>query len=80
MEVSYTRHARAQMARRLITASDVESALRRPTGSPEPGLPGTIWIRGMAEGGRILRVCVSVENRYHVITAAWPGQTGGFAK
>lgn len=80
MEISYTRHAREQMERRQITPGDVESALRRQTGNPEPGLPGTIWIRGMAAGGRILRVCVGVENRYHVITAAWPSQTGGLVK
>ncbi len=60
------------MQRRAITPLDVESALKRTFGPPEPGLPGTIWIVGMAAGGRLLRVCVPVGNRYRVITAAWP--------
>ena len=72
MVISYSRHALAQMRRRLITQDDVESALRRPIGEPEPGQPGTIWIRGIAAGGRMLRVCVPVGDRYYVITAAWP--------
>lgn len=59
---------------------DVESALERQYGDPEPGTPGTIWITGMAAGGRILRVCVQVHNRSYVITVAWPEQQGGFIR
>jgi len=61
------------MAKRVITEQDVESALRRRVGNPEPGEPGTIWLRGYAAGGRILKVCVPMDDQEYVITAAWPG-------
>ena len=68
------------MEQRGITSLDVEAALERQYGDPEPGTPGTIWITGMAAGGRILRVCVQAGERYHVITAAWPEEQGGFIR
>lgn len=80
MKVSYTRHALARMEQRGITRLDVETALARQFDPPEPGLPGTIWITGMAAGGKILRVCLPVGNHYHVITAAWPDPQGGYTE
>lgn len=71
--VIYSQHARDQMAKRGITETDVEMALRHPIGSPLPGEPGTIWIKGHAPAGRILKVCVRLTDRDFVITAAWPG-------
>jgi hypothetical protein len=70
--VEFSDHARKKMAERGITEEDVEAALRRRIGDPEPGQPGTIWIRGYAAGSRILRVCVPVANQEFVVTAAWP--------
>lgn len=61
------------MAERGITERDVETALQRPIGQPEPGEPGTIWIRGYAAGSRILKVCVPTTDQDFVITTAWPG-------
>jgi hypothetical protein len=58
------------MARRGITDADVEQALRQRFGNPSPGEPGTIWIHGHA-GGRILKVCVPMDDQEFVITAAW---------
>ena len=69
----YSRHAEEKMEGRGVAKADVETALRRPIGDPEPGQPGTIWIRGHAPGGRILKVCVRVAEQDFVITAAWPG-------
>jgi hypothetical protein len=43
---------------------------RRPTGD-RPGQPGTLWLHGMATGGRILSVCVTLADRRFVVTAAW---------
>jgi hypothetical protein len=64
------------MAKRAITERDVETALRRRVGSPTPGEPGTIWLRGHAAGSRILKVCVRAHEQDFVITAAWPDVTG----
>lgn len=41
-------------------------------GHPNPGEPGTIWIRGYAAGGRVLKVCVRTADQEYVVTAAWP--------
>ena len=65
------------VAQRGITENDLEWALRRQTGQPQAGEPGTIWIRGFASGGRILKVCVRVADRDFVITAAWQGGENG---
>jgi hypothetical protein len=72
VELEFTNHARKQMAMRHITDADVEAALRRPSGPPTPGEPGTIWKWGIAAGGRILKVCVRTNDQTYVITAAWP--------
>jgi hypothetical protein len=60
------------MAKRAITEEDVERALRQRLGQPGPGQPGTMWIRGFAIGGRILKVCVRTADQNFVVTAAWP--------
>jgi hypothetical protein len=59
------------MEKRAVSETDVEMALRRRAGPPTPGEPGTIWIRGVAVGGRILKVCVRTANQQYVITVAW---------
>lgn len=38
-----------------------------------PGQPGTIWIHGLVDGGRILKVCVTVDMAV-VATVAWPDE------
>jgi hypothetical protein len=60
------------MAKRGITEQDVEQALRRRAGNPTPGEPGTLWIWGIAAGGRRLKVCVPIADQEFVISAAWP--------
>lgn len=72
MEPIYSVHALEQMEARGITRHDVETALNRPIGNPLPGQPGSIWIRGHSAGGRILKVCVRMDDKSFVITAAWP--------
>jgi hypothetical protein len=59
------------MTERGITDDDVAWALTRRVGSPQPGEPGTLWIRGYAAGSRILKVCVRATDESFVITAAW---------
>jgi Domain of unknown function (DUF4258) len=68
----YSSHARRQMQKRGITEADVERALNQRIGPPGPGQPGTIWIRGFAIGGRVLKVCVRTNDHNYVVTAAWP--------
>jgi len=68
--ITYSQHARQQMAARRFTEEDVECALKRQTGD-RPGEPGTMWIEGFAVGSRILSVCVTLPSKRHVITAAW---------
>jgi hypothetical protein len=71
-EIMYARHAKERMRQRRITEADVDWALRHPIGHPEPGLPGSVWIRGYAVGTRVLKVCVSADDNDYVITAVWP--------
>jgi hypothetical protein len=61
------------MLQRGISEADVERALSLQIGHPEPGEPGSMWVRGHAVGGRILKVCVRTDDRNYVITAVWPG-------
>jgi hypothetical protein len=72
VNLRYSSHARKQMAKRAISEQDVESALRRKSGNPTPGQPGTIWIWGIAAGGRRLKVCVPTADQEFVISTAWP--------
>lgn len=60
------------MDHRQITTDDVEWALKRRVGDPSPGEPGTVWIHGLACGGRELKVCVPVDDLETIITVAWP--------
>lgn len=72
MPVHLTDHAQKRMAQRGITLEDIEQALNRRAGAPSPGEPGTLWVRGYASGGRLLKVCVSATDHSNVITVAWP--------
>lgn len=65
-----TWHARQRMQQRDISEGQVFAALAHET-RRTPGEPGTIWIHGIVDQGRILKVCLSVDNEA-VITAAWP--------
>jgi hypothetical protein len=58
------------MLKRKVTEEDVELALSRPTGD-RPGQPGTLWVHGVATGGRILSVCVTLAERRFIVTVAW---------
>ncbi len=68
--VRYSKHALDRMRQRGITTQDVEWALRREI-DRRAGEPGTIWIHGVASGGRVLKVCVLANDNDHVVTAAW---------
>ena len=70
-EVEYANHAEDRLRERGITKADVEWALRHRIGNPDAGEPGTVWIRGYAVGGRIVKVCVRADDHYYVITAVW---------
>lgn len=71
MAIQISTHAQERMAQRGITSADVEAALSRRIGQPGAGQPGTIWVRGYAAGGSILKVCVRASDEKYVITAAW---------
>jgi len=73
MAPAYSKHALHQMALRGVQEEDVKQALSHPVGPPDAGVPGTVWIRGFAVGGRILKVCVRANDNNYVITVAWPG-------
>jgi hypothetical protein len=59
------------MRQRNVTEEDVERALARTSGGDRPGEPGTVWINGIATGGRTLSVCVTLADRWFVISVAW---------
>jgi uncharacterized protein YuzE len=71
-DVRFSRHALERLRQRGISRVDVVTCLRRPIGGPSPGEPGTIWVRGHAESGRILKVCVPLDDRRFVITPSGP--------
>jgi hypothetical protein len=67
---TFSRHAREQMERRGITLEDVESALRKRMGTPDPGSrPDTIVLTGIDAGGRLLKIVVDSVDNNHVVTA-----------
>lgn len=59
------------MAQRGVFEEDVRVALSRRIGQPVPGKGGTMWVRGHAPGGRILKVLVRAAEPEYVITVAW---------
>ena len=68
----YVDHALERLQARGISANDVELALRRPEGRPEPGSGlGNVVIVGAATGGRRLKVVCSAADTELVITAWW---------
>lgn len=71
MALEFDDHARERMVDRGVTEEDVTWALRRRIGAPEPGQPGSVWIRGHASGNRVLKVCVRSSDFNYVITVAW---------
>jgi len=73
--VHVTIHGEARLLERGITRDQVERALQRRTGEPSPGEPGSIWLKGYADGQRILKVCVRVDDHSFVITAVWDDKT-----
>lgn len=68
---SYSKHAIERMQQRRIGERDVELALSRPIGQPLAGRGGTMWIRGPATGGPILKVLVRAADPEFVITTVW---------
>ena len=67
----FSDHARERMEQRGVFDEDVERALARPLGAPLSGKGGTMWIRGHAPGGRILKVLVRAAEPDYVVTVAW---------
>jgi len=65
-----TGHVRERIQQRGISEQQVYAALAHET-RRTPGQPGSMWIHGIVSSGRILKVCVSVDNEV-IITAAWP--------
>jgi hypothetical protein len=66
-----TQHVLERLIERDITEEQVDTALAREQ-YRTPGQAGTIWIHGLVDGGRTLKICVSTDMS-RVITAAWPG-------
>ena len=67
MSLVFTRHARKRMDERGVTAAEVETVLRRPTGQ-RPGDGGNIVVQGELALGRIIEVVVSGTDREFVIS------------
>lgn len=59
------------MEQRGVFEKEVERALARRIGEPLPGKGGTIWIRGHAPGGRILKILVRAAEPDYVVTVVW---------
>jgi hypothetical protein len=70
MNLQFSDHARQRMAERMIAEDDVAWALRHRRGAPTPGALGTLWIWGYASG-RVLKVCVRINDQSYVVPAAW---------
>ena len=68
----YVDHARERLAERGISEHDIELALRRPEGPPEPGSGiGNMVTVGAATGGKRLKVVCSAADRELVVSAWW---------
>lgn len=73
--MEYTDHARRRMDQRGISEGDVEAALRRPIGAPQPGnRPDTVEVRGYAPGGRILKIILDAADNETVVSAMVVGR------
>lgn len=74
MPPEISRHAQQRLNQRGITEHDLEWAMSHLTGNARLGEPGTKWVYGATPSGRILKVCVKLDDPNYVITAAWPDQ------
>jgi Domain of unknown function (DUF4258) len=63
----YVTHALQRMVERGITQEDVEIALSRPIGDPEPGDWGNVVITGLVGGRRLAVVC----SKDGLVVSAW---------
>jgi hypothetical protein len=63
-------HARRRMSARHITEAHIDAALRRRTGSPQPGDGGNIVVFGYGEGTRILKVVLTPDHQV-VVSVMW---------
>jgi hypothetical protein len=65
-------HSKREMARRVISALDVEQALANPSITyPSADDPTVLVVLGEVRSGRPLKVVVRVDDPEYVITAAW---------
>ena len=64
-------HAEDRLAERGITMEDIQLALSRPTGQPQPGTSQTTATVGYASGGRRLKVVRSAADTDLVVSAYW---------
>lgn len=76
MNLKLTDHAERRLRQRGISKDDVICALHHPAGTTRPGQPGSRWVYGYALGGRILKVCIALDDPSRVITAVWPSDEG----
>jgi hypothetical protein len=78
MSLRYTHHAEERMREREITKDDVEDAVNRPYGAPEPGSrPDTIVVRGalVHPDGTRLKVILDAAVGDRVVSAMWEDVT-----
>jgi uncharacterized protein DUF4258 len=66
----YSPHARKRMRERRISEDDVETALRRKSGEPQPGDKGRTVVYGYAPGQRILKIVLQPDGQsVHTVMA-----------
>lgn len=68
--IRYSTHARQRMTERGITEADVEAALRRRIGQPQPGDNGRVVVIGYGSGQRILKVVLTADEQ--VVVSVMP--------
>jgi hypothetical protein len=69
-EREYSTHARNRMRERNITEDDVEAALNRKSGDPQPGDKGRTVVYGYAPGQRILKIVLQPDGHsVHTVMA-----------
>jgi hypothetical protein len=74
MALTISDHVRQRLRQRGVTEADLEWAMSHLTGNARLGEPGTKWVYGSTSSGRILKVCVKLDDPSYVITVAWPDQ------